>query len=181
MKISTNVAIFLFLTGILNTVWAQNEKPSLGLSGPTGNLNIEKIGDWDVVCENRENGACVMAQIGKDTNGTPVMEMRIRKLPKVQTVEDRKILAIADILTPLAVLLIPGIELQIDLGPVYAAPYQVCIETGCLVREPLAEDTVKAFKAGNKASISMIAAAQQKEVRASISLKGFTKAYEKLN
>ncbi|MCB1754485.1 MAG: invasion associated locus B family protein [Gammaproteobacteria bacterium] len=137
----------------------------------------ERHGDWELVCA--KTGACIMAQVGNDSKGTPIMEMRIRKLPEVQEVEGKKILAIADILTPLGVLLMPGIELQIDLGPVYAANYQLCTETGCLVREPLAEETVKAFKAGSKATVSLMAAGQG-EVRATLSLKGFTSAYEAL-
>ncbi len=137
-----------------------------------------KHGDWELICA-KAGAPCIMAQIGKDGDGVPVMEMRVRKLPEEREIEGKKIIAVADILTPLGVMLIPGIELQIDLGPVYAANYQLCIETGCVVREPLAEETVKAFKAGSKATVSLIAASKG-EVRAVLSLSGFTKAFNLL-
>jgi invasion protein IalB len=120
-----------------------------------------------------------MAQVGKDQTGTPVMELRIRKLPKEQNIEGKKIIAVADILTPLGVLLLPGIEMQVDSGDVYAAQYQLCIETGCMIREPLIADTVNTFKAGAKLTVSMITASQG-EVKATLSLRGFTRAFKQL-
>ncbi len=175
------VIILLSCEGImLNTTFAQ--EVGANMSGPinANNFSVIKYGNWEVICEKQKNPSCVMAQVGVDAGGTPVMEIRIRKLKKVRKLNEKEIVAIVDILTPLSVMLIPGIELQIDLGPIYAAPYQLCIETGCIVREPLAKETMKAFKAGGKASITMIAAAKKEEVRAIISLNGFTKAYESL-
>ena len=160
---------------------AQEAQPGAGngaLGQQRDNLDITRIKDWDLVCA-KSGQPCMMAQIGKDSKGTPIMEMRIRLLPEPKEVEGRLIVALAEILTPLGVMLIPGIEMQIDLGPVYAANYQLCTETGCLVSEPLAEETVKALKAGSKATVSLVAAAQG-EVRATLSLKGFTKAFDSL-
>ncbi len=177
-----NQAIAILLVFILanNILIAQEAKQNDGRAINPDDFSVVRYGDWELVCEKRNSQACVMAQIGLDTRGTPVVEMRVRKLKTPQIVEGKEIVAIADILTPLAVMLIPGVELQIDLGAVYAAPYQLCTETGCLVREPIAKETVSAFKQGSKASISMIAAVQQKEVRATISLKGFTHGYNNL-
>jgi len=161
--------------------FSQEAKRASGQTAePQSNLKVTKYKDWDVACEKSLVKNCIMLQIGKDESGNPVMEMRIRKLEKVKEAEGKKIVAIAEVLTPLGVLLIPGIELQIDEGDIYAAPYQTCIQTGCIVQEPLAEETLKVLKAGNKATISLIDAARQKEVKASISLAGFTKAYSNL-
>ncbi|MDO6460026.1 invasion associated locus B family protein [Granulosicoccaceae sp. 1_MG-2023] len=155
------------------------ENPGLAESfGNPDNYTSTTHGDWERVCE-KTGGACIMAQVGKDSLGTPVMEMRIRKLPEPREVEGKKIVAVVDLLTPLGVLLLPGIELRIDDGPVYTANYHLCSEVGCLSREPLAEDTANAFKAGGKATVSLVAAAKG-EVIATISLKGFTAAYDAL-
>ncbi|HBR96229.1 MAG TPA: hypothetical protein DD979_02480 [Gammaproteobacteria bacterium] len=142
---------------------------------PRNDLSVTRHGDWDLVCA-KAGKPCMMVQIGKDSQGTPILEMRVRKLPEAREIEGRQIIAVTEILTPLGVMLVPGIELQVDLGPVYSANYQLCMENGCLVSEPLADDTIKAFKAGSKAAVSLIAA-QKGEVRATVSLKGFTKAF----
>lgn len=174
MKSSIILLLILLLAGTL----AHAQSDPAGLGSKSDNLEITRIGDWDLVCA-KSGSPCMMAQIGNDSTGTPIMEMRVRILPEPREVEGKTILALAEILTPLGVMLVPGIEMQIDLGPVYAANYQLCTETGCLVSEPLASETVKAFKVGSKASVSLVAA-QQGEVRATISLKGFTKAFDSL-
>ena len=151
-------------------------EPSLAESfGDPASFSSTTHGDWELVCE-KTGGACIMAQVGKDSLGTPVMEMRIRKLPEPREVEGKKIIAVVDLLTPLGVLLLPGIELRIDDGPVYTANYHLCNEAGCLSREPLAEETANAFKAGGKTAVSMVAASNG-EVVATISLRGFTAAF----
>lgn len=157
-------------------LYAQDPGLSLGVEPDPADFVSTKHGDWELLCEKGADGACIMAQIGADTNGTPIMEMRIRKLPNPRDVDGKKVIALVDIITPLGVLLPPGVEMQIDLGQVYTAPFLVCSDAGCLVREPLAEATVSAFKAGNKAMISLVAA-NQGEVRATLSLAGFTKAF----
>lgn len=154
-------------------------EPSLAESfGDPANFTSTTHGDWELVCQ-KTGGACIMAQVGEDSLGTPVMEMRIRKLPEAREVEGKKIIAVVDLLTPLGVLLLPGIELRIDDGPVYTANYHLCNEVGCLSREPLAEETANAFKAGGKATVSLVAASKG-EVIATISLRGFTAAFEAL-
>lgn len=169
----------LLIMAFGSTLLAQEKGSGVSLSqaaGTAGDFVSVEYGDWELLCGKQSGSPCVMAQIGKDTKGTPILEMRIRKLPEEREVEGKKIVAIADILTPLGVMLLKGIELQIDLGPVYGANYQLCVETGCIVREPLANDTISALKSGGKAVISLVAASMG-EVRATISLKGFTKAY----
>lgn len=171
--------IGLLLMALSSGLMAQDQGSGVSLSQAAGSpddfISVQH-GDWELLCGKQSGSLCVMAQIGKDTKGTPVLEMRIRKLPEEREVDGKKIIAIADILTPLGVMLLPGIELQIDLGPVYVANYQLCVETGCIVREPLAKETISALKSGRKAVISLVAASMG-EVRATISLKGFTKAY----
>lgn len=137
-----------------------------------------KHGAWDVAC-GAANAGCAMAQIGNDSSGTPVLEMVIRKLEEPLEVGERTAIAVLDVITPLGVVLIEGLAVSIDGGPEESAPFQICTEQGCLVREPVDQDLINRFKRGNNAVVSVIAA-NQGEVKASLSLSGFTKAYNSL-
>ncbi len=135
-------------------------------------------GDWDVACD--ASGAnCAMAQIGNDKAGTPVLEMVIRKLDEPLEVGERTATAVLDVITPLGVVLPEGLAIKIDDGPDEAAPFQICTEQGCLVREPVDDGLIKRLKLGGEVAVSVIAA-NQGEVKAILSLKGFTKAYDSL-
>lgn len=137
-----------------------------------------KHGDWDVACA-PDGNSCAMAQIGNDTSGTPVLEMVVRQLDDPLEVGDRTAIAVLDVITPLGVVLTEGLTLVIDNGKEEAAPFQICTEQGCLVREPVDQALINRLKRGNSAMISVIAANQGK-VTARLSLSGFTKAYDSL-
>lgn len=138
-------------------------------------LTRETFGAWEVACA--ENGQCAMAQIGNDANGTPILEMVVRKLPEPVAVGDRQAIAVLDIVTPLGVVLTEGVGLTIDGGRTEAAPFQICTEQGCLVREPVDADLITRLKRGNTATVGITAAAQG-AITSSLSLTGFTKAYD---
>lgn len=142
------------------------------------NVQRERFGAWDVACppSGRE---CAMAQIGNDASGTPVLEMVVRKLDEPLEVGDRTAIAVLDVITPLGVVLTEGLSVTIDGGQKESAPFQICTEQGCLVREPVDNDLISRLKRGNSAVISVIAA-NQGEVKATLSLSGFTKAYNGL-
>lgn len=140
--------------------------------------NLQTFGAWDVACD-PEGKNCAMAQIGNDATGTPVLEMVVRKLPEPLEVGERTAIAVLDVITPLGVVLTEQLAVTIDNGREESAPFQICTEQGCLVREPIDEDLIARFKRGNNAVVSVIAA-NQGEVSASLSLSGFTKAYDAL-
>ncbi len=149
-----------------------------GNSGPVGQVSTTKVGAWDVACP-PEGVNCAMAQVGEDASGTPVLEMVIRKLDEPLEVGETTAIAVLDVITPLGVVLIEGLSVSIDGGRAESAPFKICTEQGCLVREPIDDDLVSRFKRGNSAEISVIAA-NQGEVKATLSLSGFTKAYTEL-
>lgn len=140
------------------------------------NVKRTTFGDWEVSCASGDSN-CAMAQVGNDTTGTPVLEMVIRKLPEPLEVGERTAIAVLDVITPLGVVLTEGLSVTIDKGRTESAPFQICTEQGCLVREPIDQDLINRFKGGGTATVSVIAA-NQGEVSAVLSLKGFTKAYE---
>lgn len=137
-----------------------------------------KYGSWEVAC-GPEGGNCAMAQIGKDSSGTPVLEMVIRKLKEPLEADGRTATAVLDIITPLGVVLTSGLSLRIDGGKAEAAPFQICTEQGCLVREPVDDGLIARLKAGGNAKVTVVAA-NQGDVSSTISLSGFTKAFNSL-
>lgn len=142
------------------------------------NLVRTTYGSWEVACA-KTGSPCVMAQIGTDEKGTPMLEMVLRKLPEPQTVQGVPVIAVTDIITPLGVVLTSGVTMKIDTANEQRAPYQICTEQGCLVREPLTEEAVTRFKKGNKTRLTIVAA-QQGPIEVDLSLAGFTKAYAAL-
>jgi len=81
--------------------------------------------------------------------------------------------------TPLGVLLEFGLRLKIDDGEERGAPFRICQQHGCLVREPLSADVISALKKGNRASVT-VAAEGAGPIEIGISLTGFTKAFDSL-
>jgi len=134
-------------------------------------------GAWQVSCI--EGADCAMAQIGKDKEGTPILEMVVRKLPAPLEADGRTAIAVVDFITPLGVVLTSGLEVKIDTAQGESAPFQICTEQGCLVREPVDQALIDRFKKGSKASVSVVAA-NQGDVTAVISLSGFTKSFNSL-
>lgn len=142
---------------------------------PGAGLEVTTVGAWEVACPPAGSG-CAMAQIGNDAAGTPVLEMVIRKLDEPLEVGESTAIAVLDVITPLGVILTEGLNVTIDGGQQQSAPFQICTEQGCLVREPIDDELISRFKRGNSAVVSVIAA-NQGEVQATLSLSGFTKAY----
>lgn len=142
---------------------------------------VTKIGDWSLVCEpGGGEGACAMTQLGLDPQGSPAIEFVVRKVNDEKAeINGVKVNAVADIITPLGVLLEFGLRLKIDDGEERGAPFRICQKHGCLVREPLSDDVVKKLKAGNKATVT-VAAEGAGPIDIEISLSGFTKGYDSL-
>jgi len=143
----------------------------------TPGAGVVTNGAWQVSCV--QGADCAMAQIGKDKTGTPILEMVVRKLPAPLEADGRTAIAVLDFITPLGVVLTSGLELKIDAGKGEAAPFQICTEQGCLVREPVDQGLINRLKKGNGASVTVVAA-NQGEVSAVISLSGFTKSFNSL-
>lgn len=154
------------------------DRPTSSGAGTAGTLKRTQHGQWDVACD-QDGANCAMAQIGNDSTGTPVLEMVIRRLQAPLEVGERTATAVLDVITPLGVVLTEGLSIVIDDGPRESAPFQICTEQGCLVREPVDDELIKRLKLGGSASVSVIAA-NQGEVNATLSLSGFTKAYDSL-
>jgi len=149
-------------------------------AAPIVDPKVTKYGDWSVLCESDGSSACAMTQLGRDTEGFPAIEFIVRKVEEEDAkIEGIKIVAVADIITPLGVLLEFGLRLKIDGEEERGALFRICKKQGCLVREPLSEDVIASLKKGNKAVVT-VAAEGAGAIDIDISLAGFTKAYNSL-
>ncbi|MEL6211434.1 MAG: invasion associated locus B family protein [Pseudomonadota bacterium] len=140
-------------------------------------------GDWQVRCAPGTD-ECVIAQIGKGPNGGDVLEVRIRKIQGLQAQDGEAVPAAIQILAPLGVALKAGVRVQVDSKEVRGAPFEVCAQGGCVVREPMSETFVDEMKAGNRAKISLAAITQSGEAQqidVTVSLSGFTRAYNAIS
>ncbi len=158
---------------------APNPNTQQNQSASAADVQRAVYGSWEVACL-KSGAECAMAQIGQDANGTPILEMVVRKLKEPLESEGKVAVAVVDFITPLGVVLVSGLELKIDSGRGEVAPFQICTEQGCLVREPVDQALIDRFLKGNSAQVTVVAA-NQGEVKANLSLQGFTKAYNSLN
>lgn len=84
------------------------------------------------------------------------------------------------ILSPLATWLPPGIGFQLDSGQEQRVPVQRCSPQGCVTEILIEAPLLKAMKAGTQINLTIHDRARQ-PVKGSISLLGFTAAFDALN
>lgn len=141
----------------------------------------ETIGDWQIVCQKvEEQDLCFLEQIVTNAEGEAMVRMRVRKLPKPQVVGPQTILAEAQFLVPLNVFLPKELGLRIDESAPLSTPYTRCVSIGCFAQPPLSETLVRQLKSGATASVIMTIAPGSPALNASLSLNGFTAAFDKL-
>jgi len=182
---TTLFALITISTATLSSAtWAQKISDLNTESGSAVSSDVSpdvtQVGDWSVVCDPDGNTACAMTQLGKDSQGSPAVEFVVRKIDENDAeIDGIKIAAVADIITPLGVLLEFGLRLKIDDAEERGAPFRICQQHGCLVREPLSAEVITALKRGNAALVT-VAAEGAGPIDIKISLRGFTKAFDSL-
>lgn len=141
----------------------------------------QQIGDWTVICA-AAGRPCVMEQVGKTAQGEDALSMQIEKLPEPQTVDGQRVEAIGNFLVPLGVLIQAGLRLRVDSGETAASPYFLCQQNGCIVRAPLQSGIIDSFRRGARATLTFAALnnGQPSDIDVTLSLSGFTRAYNTL-
>ncbi len=135
-------------------------------------------GDWETRCIDTGSAgqACQLYQLIKDQKQNSVAEISIFPLPSGQ-----KATAGATIITPLETLLTRDVTLQIDSAPAKVYPFTFCTTRGCVARVGFSDNEVAAMKKGHEIKMQITpAAAPDKPVDLTISLKGFTAGYDDL-
>lgn len=135
----------------------------------------EVHGDWALRCLKVEEGEdpCQMYQLLNDADGNAVAEIAIVVLP-----ESGQAVAGATIVAPLETLLTEQLTLRVDGGQARRFPFNFCNVGGCVTRLGLTEQDVALFRRGAEATLRMVpAAAPDQEVVVTMSLSGFTAAF----
>lgn len=144
---------------------------------PNTDVTSEVIGDWELQCAaaGPEPRPCRMYQLLRDQTGTPISEVTLFKLPQ----PEGQAVAGATLIVPLETLLTAQLTLSVDGANARRYPFAFCNQAGCVARIGLSQEDVDNFKAGNEAQISIVPAlAPDQNVTVSMSLSGFTKAFD---
>lgn len=139
----------------------------------------EEHGDWKVLCTIVGEGKapnCRLFQILEDINGGSVAELSIIALSSKAQAE-----AGVNFVSPLGTLLTTQLSMRVDAGQVKRYPFSWCETQGCVVRFGLTKAELSNLKKGNKAIMTIVAAAAPtKPLSLNVSLKGFTAAWKAL-
>ena len=152
------------LVGIPGFALAQQQAPK-EVKGPTH-------GDWQIIClEGTE--LCRMEQYGKSPKGERALLVRLQRVQG----QDIKAPAVISMLAPPLVLLSFNLRAKIDNGEMKVLPFERCLPQGCLAAGPMSDATVADLKKGSKMTVEFIL---EKRENITVSLRGFTKAYNSL-
>lgn len=135
----------------------------------------EVFNDWALRCLKleEEDDPCQMYQLLNDGEGNSVAEIAIVALP-----DSGQATAGATIVVPLETLLTEQITLRVDGGQARRFPFNFCNAGGCVTRIGLTDEDLALFRRGASATLSMVpAAAPDQTVTVTMSLSGFTAAY----
>ena len=131
-----------------------------------------KHGDWQIVClEGTE--LCRMEQYGKSPQGERALLVRLQRV----TGPEIKAPAVISMLAPPLVLLSYNLRAKIDNGEMKVLPFERCLPQGCLAAGPMSEQTVADLKKGSNMTVEFVL---EKRENITVSLRGFTKAYNSL-
>ena len=138
----------------------------------------ETFNDWQLRCvrTGEEAEPCQLFQLLSDEGGNPVAEVSLFPLPAGQ-----QAVAGATIVTPLETLLTEQLRLAVDENQAAVYPFAFCNTVGCVSRLGFTGDDIATFRRGRTATVTIVpAAAPDQEVNLTMSLSGFTAAFEEL-
>lgn len=135
-------------------------------------------GDWAVQCLRVQEGPepCQMYQLLKDENGGNVAEVSIFRLINGGQVE-----AGGTFVVPLETLLTEKLNVRVDSGQAKRYDFSFCTNVGCYARVGFTAEDVASFRRGNVANVTIVPAlAPDQRVNVTMSLTGFTAAYDEI-
>lgn len=135
----------------------------------------ESHGDWNLACikTEAEVDPCSLVQILVDETSNPVAEVSLFRL------EGGQAAAGATVIVPLETYLPGQLTISVDGASAKRYNYQFCNQIGCIAQIGLTQDDVNAYKAGAKATVTLIPApAPDRPITLEMSLSGFTAGYD---
>jgi invasion protein IalB len=137
-------------------------------------------GDWAVQCLRVPEGQqepCQMYQLLKDENDGSVAEASIFRLNN-----GGQVAAGGTFVVPLETLLTEKLTVRVDSAQAKRYDFSFCTQVGCYARVGFTAEDVAAFRAGNAAEVAIVPAlAPDQRVIVTMSLTGFTAAYEEIS
>ncbi len=136
-------------------------------------------GDWKIVCvalPEDQPEQCRLYQLLVDKEDNPVAEYSIVALDKAA-----KAAAGVNFISPLGTLLTAQASMRVDSGQVKRYPFGWCDAQGCIARYGLTNAELDSMRRGNKAIMTIVAAAAPKNpIELDLSLTGFTAGWKAL-
>lgn len=139
----------------------------------------ETFGDWELACvkTDAEKDPCSMLQIMRDPGGNPVAELSLFRIANGGQAK-----AGATLVVPLETLLTAQVTISVDGQGAKRYNYSFCNQIGCVAQIGLTDGDVAAFKRGTSATVTIVPApAPDQKIPLTLSLKGFTAGYEKVD
>ncbi|MEM6634994.1 MAG: invasion associated locus B family protein [Pseudomonadota bacterium] len=138
----------------------------------------DTFGDWQIRCVTTPERAdpCQMYQLLKLASGNSVAEISIVPAPPGNAA-----VAGANIITPLGTLLGEQLTFTVDDLQSKRYPFTVCAQVGCMARVGFTASDLNNLQKGNRAIVRIVSAQEpDRDVLISVSLSGFTAAYDAL-
>lgn len=156
-------------------------------SGGKPVIDSRTFGDWKLDCIKDKNNAVSDCQLmqkhyvdGKDGKKKPLLAALgalVTSKDKSGKAQTRLFLRM---FTPLNTLLPVGLAVKLDNGKPMKIPFIACAPIGCMAELPVSEDLLGQLKKGNALLVAYKDAQNGKQQNATVSLKGFTAAYDAL-
>ena len=144
---------------------------------PSTNTSVNTVvSDWYTSCTSDSRGGDQVCQLGRSVslqaNGQQVIRMSMNVPPG-----EKKISVVFQ--TPLAVLLGPGIEVQVDDNRTRNFALTSCDQNGCYANRPISDEELSLMIKGSKITMKFQDRARD-IITTTMSLAGFTNAYNKI-
>jgi len=147
--------------------------------GPGTTYIKEHFNEWEMRCVRVEEGQkepCSLFQLLKNEQGDPIIEFNMVTLP-----EGGQAVAGATVVAPLETLLPKRLTIAVDSGAKKRYEFRFCNPIGCYTQVGFSNGDVASFKRGASATLSIFAVFTPEDpINVTLSLAGFTKAYEAL-
>lgn len=135
--------------------------------------------DWTMRCIKavQDKDPCELYQLMKDSDGNSVAELTLIPL------QNGDVAAGATLVAPLETDLVEGLGFAVDSGKPQGYPFAFCAPVGCVSRMGFTTAELGALKRGGKATVTLLpfGGDPEKPVRLSLSLAGFTAAFDELS
>lgn len=179
MRILTFTALIALLLAAPGTTQAANDgKPP---------VQTQTFGDWKLECLKDKNNAVSDCQL-KQKHFITAKDGKKRPLLLVQgalvTVKNKEgksgQVLVFRMFTPLNTLLPAQLNVKLDSGKPMKLDFITCLPIGCMAEMPVNGALIEQFKKGNALLVAYKSAHNGKQQNATVSLKGFTAAFDAL-